>query len=952
VAANDEGETMRMIEREIRTVRRGLALFCAGLLLAGCGLFGGHGSVAKGVKYQADGQYRAAYIEAKKVLQRDSKNGDAWLLLGRASLMLGNPKDALSDLQNAQANNVPEARWAVPMGQALLVTGQFDKLVKTLPADPSFKPEVKAQVLVLRGDAYRGLKQTDHARQSYEAALALDSKNPRALVGLAKLAESAGDASTAGHYVQQALAAAPESPQAWTAKGDLATRNGDHAGAESAYQKALDIKHPDWLPQERFYAQGRLADAQIRKNHFDKALTNIEALEKMASAMPYPHYLHAVVLYKQGHLDDAISQLQQVLKASPDNPPAQLLMGAVNYAQGNYSQAQMYLSNVMGVDAQNIPARKLLALTYYREGNSRQALNTLRPATAGNPSDAELLAVLQKAVAGGAGIPKAEAGAPARASAAAANPLDAPFTRAGQAIASGNAAEAIRLLKQIPVHDASAEMRRNSMLVMAYVRDKHPDQAVKTAAEYAAKHPDDSAAHLLYGTALVAAGQRSQARKQYTQAYKLDSKNIAALLSLGSLDSIEGHYQSAAGRYQTVLKEDPHNAAAMIALGQLAAQQGDKAQAIKWYKQAIDAAPKAAASYIGLVVLYSESGQFDEAASVAKQLADADPGNAAALNTLGAAELNAGHHGDALAPLQKAVKLAPQESLYRTNLARAQILNKDTKDAEDNLDKVVKADPGQVQAAVLLAFLKRQDHDLPGALALAQTLQKQPATRAAGFTLEGDLYMAEKSFDKAAEAYRQGLQIQYDRPLVIKRYLALNAAGAKQPEAVLRDWLAKHVDDAATRMLLAQYYMDHAQNDSAADQYEKVLKAHPSSISALNNLAWIYTGQHNSKALALAEQAHKLAPASPGIMDTYGWALIAANQPKAALPILMKAAKAAPKVPTIQYHLAVAQARTGDHAGARATLAGLQKAGTNFPDKPAAQKLYQELGGAAGVPGK
>jgi hypothetical protein len=69
------------------------------------------------------------------------------------------------------------------------------------------------------------------------------------------------------------------------------------------------------------------------------------------------------------------------------------------------------------------------------------------------------------------------------------------------------------------------------------------------------------------------------------------------------------------------------------------------------------------------------------------------------------------------------------------------------------------------------------------------------------------------------------------------------------------------------------------------------------------------------------------------------------------LPILAKAAKAAPRVPAIQYHLAVAQARTGDRGGARATLQALQKSGADFPAKPAADKLYQELSSASGGAG-
>ena len=944
---------MRLTKLNTGANRHFLTLLCVGLLLSGCGLAKGKGNLDTGAKYQASGQYRAAYIEAKKVLQHDSKNGNAWLLLGQASLMLGDSNDALSDLQKAKANGVPEARWAVPMGRTLLVTQQYDELLKTVSAGKSFEPKVKARVEALRGDAYRELKQNDQAQQSYKAALALDPGSPQALVGLARQAIIANDPASAGQYLQQALAASPENPQAWTAKGDLAFGSRDFTGAESDYQKVLGFKNPDWLPQEHFYALTRLANAQVEQSELDKALASIQTLEKMSPQQPYPHYLHAVVLYKQGHFDDATTQLQQVLKAAPDNPQAQMLMGAVNYAQGNYGQAEMYLSNVMGKEPKNVETRRLLALTFYREGRSRQALDMLRSAVPGTPSDTELLALLQRAAADGSGTPGAVASAtsggkaqPGAAATGAANPSDAQFAQAGKALTSGNATDAIRLLQQIPAGDAATEARRASLLAMAYVREKRPDEAVKTAAAYAEKNPQNSAAHLLYGTTLVAAGKRAEARAQYSEAHKLDPKNIQVLLSLGSLDSLDGHYKDAAGRYETILKQDPKNAVAMTALGRVAMQQNDKAQAIKWLKQAISAAPKSAAAYAGLVLLYSESGQFDEAAATAKQLADADPNNPEALNALGAAELNAGHHNEALKPLQQAVNLAPQVALYRTNLARAQIINKDTKAAESNLDQVIKADPGQLTAVTLRAFMNLRDKDLPGALAMAQTLQKQPATKAAGLSLEGDLYMADKSWSKAAQAYQQALKIDNARPLVVKNFMALNQSGAKQPDAVLRDWLAKHPDDASTRVLLAQYYMEHAQNTTAATQYEQVLKAFPTNVGALNNLAWIYTEQHNPKALALAERAHKLAPDSAGVADTYAWALIADNQAKTALPILVKAAKAAPKVPAIQYHLAVAQSRTGDKAGARTTLEALQKSGVDFQDKQAAEKLRQELGGA------
>jgi putative PEP-CTERM system TPR-repeat lipoprotein len=946
--ANEDG---RMINRSQRVAHHGLILLCLGLLLGGCAR---HGSLSAGDQYQASGQYRAAYIEAKKVLQRDPDNGQAWLLLGKASLQLGNSKDALSDLQNARKHGVQAPQWAVPLGRALLVSGKLDELLKTLPDNPRFAAAEAAQVAVLRGDAYLGLKQADHARQAYQAALALDPKEPQALTGLARLAQQNNDPAAADRYLQQALAAAPHSPQAWIAKADLAYAAGNFADAESAYAKALGFKQADWLPQERFSALARLAETQTQRGEFDNALTHIGQLEKMAPGQPYPHYLHAVVAYQQGHLDDAVAQLQQVLQVSPDSTSAQFLLGAVNYAQGNYSQSQMYLSNVLGADPENVGARRLQALMYFREGHSAEALATLRATVKGNPSDATLQALLQRAIATGAATPKSLAVAGSRLppatsapwSAAAASADHDAFADVRQALARDDTTKAISLLQAQPAAGATAASERTELLAIAYIRAKQSDQAVKVAAAHAAEHPQNSSAHVLYGTVLVAAGQRDKARSEYVQAYKLDPGNLAALMDLGSLDAAEGHAKDAAGHYQAVLQKDPHNSAAMVALGRLAVRTGDKATAIQRFKQAIAAEPKASAAYVTLIMLYSEDGQFDAAAGIAKQLAQAHPDNPTALNALGAAELNAGQPRAALAPLQQAVKLAPQNTQFRTNLARAQILNQDPKAAETNLTAVVKADPAQVKAVMLLAFMRLHDNNLADALALAKKLGQQPASRVAGLTLTGDLYMASKSYAKAAQAYQQGLDIRPDGPLVGKSFLALSASGAKDPAAILRKWLAKHPDDDATRLLLAGYAMDHAQNASAAAEYAKVLQRHPSNVDALNNLAWIYIEQRNPEALALAGRAYKLAPASAGVSDTYGWALVAANQPEAALPILARAAKAAPGTPAIQYHLAVAQARTGHTADALATLGGLQKSGDAFPDKQAADKLYQTLASA------
>lgn len=929
---------MRSIKPNTRAACLALAVLVT-LLLAGCS---GGSSLANGAKYQAEGKYRAASIEAKKILQHDDKDAGAWLLLGKASLMLGDPKAARDDLDKARTHGAAPAAWAVPLGQALLVSQAYDKLLDELPAKPDFDATTNAEVLVLRGDAFRELKQFNQAQGAYQQALASVPRDALALVGLARLAAASHDMDAAGKYVQQALAAAPDSPQAWTTKADLAFASGDAAGAEAAYQKAINIKHADWLPQQQYYARVQCVSAQLQQGKLTDALDGIQTLQRMAPQQPYPHYLHALVLYRQHHYDDAVTQLQQVLQKSPNDAEAQMLLGVVNYAQGSYSQAEMQFSSVLGTDQGNVGARRLLALAQYRQGRSQQALATLRPSVAGQASDAQLLAQLKQASSAEAPLPGMATSAAA--SAVAAQPASG-LARADQALVSGNESEAVRLLTQMPAGDASLEAQRNILLVITYVKEKRLADAVKVAAAYVAKHPDDSGAHLLYGTTLITAGKRDAARAQYLEALKLNPKNLAALLSLGSLEALEGHYPAAAARYQAALKQDPHSAAAMAELGRLAMQQGDQTQARKWFTQAIAAEPKAPAAYLGLLTLQTQARQFGDAVDTATRLVAAVPGSPEALNALGAAQFNAGHADAALRPLQQAVAAAPQVPAYRINLARVQILTKHSADAERSLAEVIKGEPGDVTAVAMLAQLKARDHDLPGALALARTLQTQPdvATKATGFALEGDLYMADKQFDKADAAYQHGLQVQASQALVMRQFQALAAGGAKAPDSVLVDWLGKHPDATVVRLLLGQYYLGRAQLAQAADQYQRVLKAQPENVGALNNLAWIYTEQHDPKALALAAQAYKLAPDAPGIGDTYGWALLAAGRPAEALPILARAAKKAPKAAEIQFHLAVAQSRSGDVTAAKATLDALTKSGATFKDKPEAEKLLSDL---------
>jgi Tfp pilus assembly protein PilF len=159
----------------------------------------------------------------------------------------------------------------------------------------------------------------------------------------------------------------------------------------------------------------------------------------------------------------------------------------------------------------------------------------------------------------------------------------------------------------------------------------------------------------------------------------------------------------------------------------------------------------------------------------------------------------------------------------------------------------------------------------------------------------------------------------------------------------LNEWLSKHPDDARVRLALAQAYQERGEFKQAAAEYERVLKSHPNHAPTLNNLAWMYYEMRDSRTIETAERAHTLQPDDGAIADTFGWLLVEEGQAQRGVELLRRAAKQAPNVPDIRYHLAVALAKTGANEEARIVLAELVNSGQSFKDMAKAKQLLHQL---------
>jgi putative PEP-CTERM system TPR-repeat lipoprotein len=227
---------------------------------------------------------------------------------------------------------------------------------------------------------------------------------------------------------------------------------------------------------------------------------------------------------------------------------------------------------------------------------------------------------------------------------------------------------------------------------------------------------------------------------------------------------------------------------------------------------------------------------------------------------------------------------------------------------------------------------------------LAQQVQQQKPDNPAGFILEGDIAFARKVFPAALAAFERAQILKPSGALLVRQLQVFNATQhPEEGEKRLAAWMVAHPQDASTRAALAESLIKRKQYAAAIEHYQVLNKSNPSNLVILNNLAWALYELNDKRALLFSEQAIKLAPANPAVLDTYGWLQVRMGDAAKGISSLKKAQSLAPDVADIQWHLAYALNATGDKTRARQELKILLDRRVNFDAVAEARALYQQL---------
>lgn len=887
--------------------------------------------------YLGKGEVSAAVIQLKNALLVDPDNKEARLLLGTTYLKQKDGLSAAKELHRAQELGAAREAVLVPLGRALLMSGQSDKLLQTITPEAGDPDALKVDILLLQGQAYLATGTLALADEKFSNVLESRPADAGALLGKARIAYQNQDTAAATEFVDRALSSEPDNTDAWALKGELLRNAGQQQEAVSAFKHALDID-PDNVPARLGRSTGLLALGEL-----DQANADIDWLLEKYPGLYLTHYLKALIQYQQQQLAPAQTSVQLAIKHAPGHLPSHLLAGTIAYQQEQLNQAEQHLRTYRISDPGNRQATKLLAATLLKLKQPAKAIEVLAPGASSAADDAQYLSLLGSAYLSHGDTTK---GLEYLEQAAVIAP-DVASIRTQLAIgelAQGDLEQGISEL-QSAVDLGQGLIQADVLLVIAYLQRKDFDLALTATDTLAGKMPDNPVPLNLKGTALLGKEDRASAKQAFEAALKLQPEFLPAHLNLAQLDLLDGNAVAAEARYRKVLTYDEGNLKALLALASLAKREGQVEKTAQWLKQAHELHPDAIQPALLLVQYYLQQKETTRALELAEAVVVAHPREPAVLKVLAQVQLKAGMGKDTLVTLRKLVEVEPRspEALYL--LSAAQVNQNETEAALINLQQALELQADYPAAQLLLGRLFIANQGDADALGIAADLLKAHADAAYGDELTGDVSAARKEYQQAADAYALAYDKASSALLAQKLYQSRMQLGETDAaHEALRQWLAEHPEDVPTRSLLAQAQLSANQQTAAIEEYRKLLEYDPDNVSALNNVAWLYQEENNPEGVKYAERAYLLVPDRPEVVDTLGWLLVQNGEINRGLVLLQEAATKAPHIPDIRYHMAAALEKAGRRDEARKELDRLLKSSKAFPERDKAEALRVQLG--------
>ena len=905
--------------------------------LAACTKDNAASYIASAKTYIGKHDYKAAVIEIKNALQREPDNAEARLLLATSLMETGDPAGAESEVRKAIVAGAPEDSTYPLLARTLLAQGEFKKLTTELADRKLGSPAARVQMAISLATAVAAQGDTRRAKNLVSAALVEDPANPRGLLLEAQLAARDGDVTQASKLVDAILQNAPNDVEAIMFKAQLESSVGRHEEAIKTYERAI-AADPKSLAV-RF----ALASIAVSSAKPDIAKAQVAKMKELQPNDFRTMYSDALVSYMTGDAAHAHEVIQRLVAARPDHLPSVYLSGLIDYQLGSNASAEAALRKVLARAPENANAGRILALVYLRQGRPADALEVLNPVLQRAPNDPALLRTAGEAYLA-LGNTKLAAASYERATQVDKGDVNSKVRLAQVRLASGETERAFNDLQSLANADP-APTQADLAIVTEHIRRREYDKALAAIDALEKKQPKAALPSVLRGSVYLSKRDLVNARKSYERALELEPEFYSAVFSLALLDIREGRPEAARDRFARILAKNPKNEQVLLASTELIRLMGGSAAEVKAsLEKAVAANPTSVRARLALINDDLLRHDANAAMASARSALSTVPNDPQLLDALGRSQIAAGDMNQAIDSFKRIVTLQPQNPTAYMRLAEAQVAGKDFTAALESQRKALALRPDASPIAAGLAKIYMLAGRPGEAIAEARKIQKSQPDKAAGYALEGEVLGAQGKWPEAAAAFQTALSKQALTPISAAVYVSLQRAGkTAEAKAMADKWMRDYPKDPTLPLMIAQQSQARGERPEAKAGYLKVLELEPQNATALNNLAWMLTDEGDPKGLEYAEQAHRLAPFNPSVLDTLGVAIAKNGNPKRGVTLLRMASTLGPGQPDIRLHLAKALVASGDKVAARKELDELGKLDSSSPVRAEADKLKSTL---------
>lgn len=558
------------------------------------------------------------------LLQDSPQNADALHALALTELKLGEPDDAVQNLERAVASAPKELIFQVTLAQAKL-TQKDSKAAEAILKKASDDFPTSPDSAVILGRFYSSHNRAAEAEQQFRRALARDPNHGAALLNLATLQLQMGRRADAEKLTKQ-LSGRPEA-MFKPVYANFLFQQGRREEAVLEFERLAKQDPDDRMARTRlvaaYQAVGRLPDAQkLLSDALKKNQKDLDAL------------LQRGELFLRDHkYAEAEADFNNVLRLKPDAPEVHYALGRLYQAGGSPQRQRQELAEALRLNPRLVRIRIELAESMIAANASQAALDLLAAA----PEDQKDLSAVveQRNWAYLKGNRYAEARKGVDQGLRDARTPELLLQDSVLKISAKNYIEARRSLYEL-LAKSPENLRALRVLVGSYAAQNEMKAAVAEVQAYAAQHPKSGGVQYFWGNLLLETGDRTQAKQVLAAAKALDPGNTQADLSLARIDLLQANWKDARSQLTTILSSGSENPLARQWLGMLEVSSGNQTAAINHFRKVIETQPNNAVALNNLAYLLAENGnQTEEPLKYAEKAVGLDPGNPEFEDTLG-----------------------------------------------------------------------------------------------------------------------------------------------------------------------------------------------------------------------------------------------------------------------------------------------------------------------------